>query len=81
MANRVRLTVLAALAMLSVFTLGAGVAVAALLPARLALWQIPRVAAVRVAVVASGTQPAPQCDRGTGGDAKPRPRLDGPARF
>lgn len=45
MANRLRLTALAALAMLNVFTLGAGAAVAVMLPARLALWQIPRVAA------------------------------------
>ncbi len=33
------------LAMMSIFTLAAGVAVAALMPARLALWNIPRVAA------------------------------------
>ena len=58
MANRVRLTVLTALAMLNVFTLGAGVAVAALLPGRLALWQIPRVAAVRVAAPAAVLTPA-----------------------
>ncbi|HEY6279885.1 MAG TPA: D-alanyl-D-alanine carboxypeptidase/D-alanyl-D-alanine-endopeptidase [Streptosporangiaceae bacterium] len=48
MANRLRLTALAALAMLNVFTLGAGLAVARMLPPRLALWQIPRVAAVRL---------------------------------
>jgi serine-type D-Ala-D-Ala carboxypeptidase/endopeptidase (penicillin-binding protein 4) len=48
-ANRLRLTALAALAMLNVCTLGAGLAVAGLLPARLALWQLPRVAAERVA--------------------------------
>jgi serine-type D-Ala-D-Ala carboxypeptidase/endopeptidase (penicillin-binding protein 4) len=47
-ANRLRLTALATLAMLNVFTLGASLAVAGLLPARLALWQIPRVAAVRI---------------------------------
>jgi serine-type D-Ala-D-Ala carboxypeptidase/endopeptidase (penicillin-binding protein 4) len=47
-ANRVRLTALAALAMLNVFTLGAGLAVAGLLPVRLALWRLPRVAAERV---------------------------------
>ena len=58
MANRVRLTVLAALAMLSVFTLCAGVAVAALMPARLALWQVPRVAAVRVAAPAAVLKPS-----------------------
>ena len=58
MANRVRLTMLAALAMLSVFTLCAGVAVAALMPARLALWQVPRVAAVRVAAPAAVLTPA-----------------------
>src|SRR5215467_11930220 len=34
--------------MLNVFTLGAGVAVAGLLPARLALWQVPRVARARL---------------------------------
>lgn len=48
MASRIRLTALAALAMLNVFTLGAGLAVAGLLPARLALWRLPRVAAVRL---------------------------------
>jgi len=48
-ANRLRLTALAALAMLNVFTLGAGLAVAGLLPARLALWRLPRVAAERLA--------------------------------
>ncbi len=58
MANRLRLTVLTALAMLNVFTLGAGVAVAALLPARLALWQIPRVAAARIAPAATVLTPA-----------------------
>ena len=58
MANRVRLTVVTALAMLNVFTLGAGVAVAALLPPRLALWQVPRVATVRVAAPATVLTPA-----------------------
>ena len=50
--NRLRATMVIALAMISVFTLGAGVAVAALMPARLALWNIPRVAA-RPAAAAS----------------------------
>jgi D-alanyl-D-alanine carboxypeptidase/D-alanyl-D-alanine-endopeptidase (penicillin-binding protein 4) len=45
MANRLRATMVITLAMISVFTLGAGAAVAALMPARLALWNIPRVAA------------------------------------
>ena len=58
MANRVRLTVVTALAMLNVFALGAGVAVAALLPPRLALWQVPRVATVRVAAPAAVLTPA-----------------------
>src|SRR5262249_61574896 len=40
--NRSAVTALAALAMLNVFTLGAGIAVAGLLPDRLALWQGPR---------------------------------------
>jgi len=57
-ANRVRLTVVAALALLNVFALGAGVAVAALLPARLALWQVPRVATVRIAAPAAVLTPA-----------------------
>jgi serine-type D-Ala-D-Ala carboxypeptidase/endopeptidase (penicillin-binding protein 4) len=52
-ANRVRPSGLRALvitlAMINVFTLGAGAAVASLLPARLALWKIPRVAAKPVA--------------------------------
>jgi D-alanyl-D-alanine carboxypeptidase/D-alanyl-D-alanine-endopeptidase (penicillin-binding protein 4) len=47
-ANRLRLTALAALAMLNVFTLGAGLAVAGMLPARLGLWRLPRVAAERL---------------------------------
>jgi serine-type D-Ala-D-Ala carboxypeptidase/endopeptidase (penicillin-binding protein 4) len=42
--NRAGVTTLVTLAMLNVFTLGAGVAVADMLPARLALWQVPRVA-------------------------------------
>jgi D-alanyl-D-alanine carboxypeptidase/D-alanyl-D-alanine-endopeptidase (penicillin-binding protein 4) len=58
--NRLRATMVIALAMISVFTLGAGVAVAALMPARLARWNIPRVAA-RPAAAASqvlpGTRP------------------------
>src|SRR6516225_1730152 len=61
-ANRVRLTALAALAMLNVFALGAGVAVAALLPGRLALWQVPRVA--RAEVEAPGTVLSPAGSRG-----------------
>jgi serine-type D-Ala-D-Ala carboxypeptidase/endopeptidase (penicillin-binding protein 4) len=47
--HRLRIIALVALAMINVATLGAGVAVAGLLPARLALWQIPRVAAAPVA--------------------------------
>lgn len=58
MANRLRLTALIALAMLNLFTLGAGVAVAAMLPARLALWQIPRVAAAPLAAGARVLAPA-----------------------
>jgi hypothetical protein len=41
--NRLQAIMVIALAMISVFTLGAGAAVAALMPARLALWNIPRV--------------------------------------
>ena len=60
--NRSAVTVLAALAMLNVFTLGAGVAVAGLLPGRLALWQVPRVA--RAEVEAPGTVLSPAGSHG-----------------
>ena len=52
------------------FTLGAGVAVATMLPARLALWQIPRVAKARLAVPGSVLIPA-----GAQGPAPNRRRL------
>ncbi len=45
MTSRLRRVALATLALLTIFTIGAGVAVARLLPARLARWQVPRVAA------------------------------------
>jgi serine-type D-Ala-D-Ala carboxypeptidase/endopeptidase (penicillin-binding protein 4) len=57
-ANRLRRNGLAALAMVNVCTLGAGVAVAAMLPARLKLWQVPAVAAVRLSVPAAVLAPA-----------------------
>jgi serine-type D-Ala-D-Ala carboxypeptidase/endopeptidase (penicillin-binding protein 4) len=60
--NRSAVTALAALAMLNVFTLGAGVAVAGLLPDRLALWQIPRV--TRAEVEAPGTVLSPAGSHG-----------------
>jgi D-alanyl-D-alanine carboxypeptidase/D-alanyl-D-alanine-endopeptidase (penicillin-binding protein 4) len=56
--------------MLNVFTLGAGVAVAKMLPARLALWQIPRVARAGLAEPGSVLVPA-----GTQGPAPNRRRL------
>jgi D-alanyl-D-alanine carboxypeptidase/D-alanyl-D-alanine-endopeptidase (penicillin-binding protein 4) len=68
--NRHRVTALAALAMLNVFTLGAGVAVAALLPARLALWQVPRIAGARLVAPAPVLVPA-----GPGGPLPDRRRL------
>src|SRR5215471_19494690 len=68
--NRARVTALAALAMLNVFALGAGVAVANMLPARLALWQIPRVAKARLAVPGAVLIPA-----GAQGPAPNRQRL------
>ena len=43
-ANRLRITVVSTVALLNLATLCAGVAVAGLLPARLSLWDIPRVA-------------------------------------
>jgi D-alanyl-D-alanine carboxypeptidase/D-alanyl-D-alanine-endopeptidase (penicillin-binding protein 4) len=76
-ANRARVTALASLALLNVFTLGAGLAVAGLLPARLAQWRIPRVAAAPLATpvpvlrpVSGGSLDGPQ------GAAQPAP---GPA--
>jgi D-alanyl-D-alanine carboxypeptidase/D-alanyl-D-alanine-endopeptidase (penicillin-binding protein 4) len=68
--NRAGVTALAALAMLNVFTLGAGLAVAKMLPARLALWQVPRVTQARVTPPGSVLVPA-----GAGGSAPSRRRL------
>ena len=62
MTNRAGVTALVTLAMLNVFTLGAGVAVAGLLPARLDLWQVPRVA--RAGLEAPGPVLAPASARG-----------------
>ncbi|HET7245518.1 MAG TPA: D-alanyl-D-alanine carboxypeptidase/D-alanyl-D-alanine-endopeptidase [Streptosporangiaceae bacterium] len=62
MTNRAGVTALVTLAMLNVFTLGAGVAVAGMLPARLALWQVPRVA--RAGVEAPGRVLVPASARG-----------------
>jgi D-alanyl-D-alanine carboxypeptidase/D-alanyl-D-alanine-endopeptidase (penicillin-binding protein 4) len=62
LANRLRVTALITLAMLNVFTVGAGVAVAGLMPARLALWNIPRVAAVP----AAGARPVLPAAAGSG---------------
>jgi serine-type D-Ala-D-Ala carboxypeptidase/endopeptidase (penicillin-binding protein 4) len=58
LANRLRATALISLAMLNACTLGAGVAVAGLLPARLALWNIPRVAAAPLAAPGPVLRPA-----------------------
>jgi D-alanyl-D-alanine carboxypeptidase/D-alanyl-D-alanine-endopeptidase (penicillin-binding protein 4) len=58
LANRLRVTALVSLAMVNVCTLGAGVAVARLLPARLALWNIPRVAAVPLVAGGQVLRPA-----------------------
>ncbi len=69
MTNRSTVTALAALAMLNVFTLGAGVAVAGLLPGRLALWQVPRVAGAEVAAPGAVLSPAGsagRCPAGSG---------------
>src|SRR5258708_23715071 len=66
--NRTGVTALATLAMLNVFTLGAGVAVANLLPERLALFQVPRVATARLEaprpVLAPAGPRGPVPDRG-----------------
>jgi len=60
--NRAAVTALATLAMLNVLTLGAGVAVATMLPERLDLWQVPRVAGARLE--APGPVLAPASTRG-----------------
>jgi D-alanyl-D-alanine carboxypeptidase/D-alanyl-D-alanine-endopeptidase (penicillin-binding protein 4) len=60
--NRAGVTALITLAMLNVFTLGAGVAVANMLPARLALWQVPRVA--RAGIETPGQVLAPASAQG-----------------
>jgi D-alanyl-D-alanine carboxypeptidase/D-alanyl-D-alanine-endopeptidase (penicillin-binding protein 4) len=57
-ANRLRVNALIALAMLNVFTLGAGAAVAGFLPARLALWKIPAVKAAPLASPGTALAPA-----------------------
>jgi len=63
--NRLRATMVIALAMISVFTLGAGAAVAALMPAQLAHWNVARVASrpaaapSQVLVGARASAPAP----------------------
>jgi serine-type D-Ala-D-Ala carboxypeptidase/endopeptidase (penicillin-binding protein 4) len=82
LANRLRVTALVSLAMLNVATLGAGVAVAGLLPARLALWNIPRVATAPVArpdQVLSGAQPSGAMPTGAGLAAALTPILASPA--
>jgi D-alanyl-D-alanine carboxypeptidase/D-alanyl-D-alanine-endopeptidase (penicillin-binding protein 4) len=58
LANRLRASALISLAMLNVCALGAGVAVAALLPGQLARWDIPRVAAAPVATPGQVLPPA-----------------------
>ena len=58
MANRLRITALVSLAMVNVCALGAGVAVARLLPGRLALWNIPRVAAAPLVAGGQVLRPA-----------------------
>ncbi|MBO0776182.1 MAG: hypothetical protein J2P34_07690, partial [Actinobacteria bacterium] len=69
MANRLRVTVLGTVAALNLATLGAGIAVASLLPGRLALWDIPRVAAaplVRPSAVLPAASPPPAPATGAG---------------
>jgi D-alanyl-D-alanine carboxypeptidase/D-alanyl-D-alanine-endopeptidase (penicillin-binding protein 4) len=60
--SRLRRVALLTLALLTVFTIAAGAAVAHLLPARLALWQLPRVAghplaAARPVLAVAGNPP------------------------
>ena len=57
--RRLRRVALLSLALLSVFTMTAGVAVAHLLPPRLALWRLPSVAAHRLAEPGPVLSPMP----------------------
>jgi D-alanyl-D-alanine carboxypeptidase/D-alanyl-D-alanine-endopeptidase (penicillin-binding protein 4) len=57
--RRLRRVTLLSLALLSVFTMAAGVAVAHLLPPRLALWRLPTVAAHRLAGAGPVLSPVP----------------------
>ena len=57
--RRLRRAALLSLALLSVFTMTAGVAVAHLLPPRLALWRLPTVAAHRLAGAGPALSPVP----------------------
>ena len=63
--RRLRRVALLSLALLSVFTLTAGVAVAHLLPPRLALWRLPTVAAHRLAGAGPVLSPVPDPAAGT----------------
>ena len=65
--RRLRRVALLSLALLSVFTMTAGVAVAHLLPPRLALWRLPTVAAHRLAEPGPVLSPVP--DPAAGGTA------------
>ena len=65
--RRLRRVALLSLALLSVFTMAAGVAVAHLLPPRLALWRLPTVAAHRLAEAGPVLSPVP--DPAAGGTA------------
>jgi serine-type D-Ala-D-Ala carboxypeptidase/endopeptidase (penicillin-binding protein 4) len=56
--NRLRRTALIALALLNAFTLSAGVAVASVLPGRLALWRVPRVTSAPLAPAGPVLAPA-----------------------
>ena len=71
MARRTRLTAVLTLAMINVFTLVAGIAVARMLPARLAALRIPSVAAGRVSAAGTVLAPGIGLVPGTGGGALP----------
>ncbi|HEX9030807.1 MAG TPA: D-alanyl-D-alanine carboxypeptidase/D-alanyl-D-alanine-endopeptidase [Streptosporangiaceae bacterium] len=67
--NRLARMVVVTLALLCAFTIGAGAAIARLLPPRLALFQMPQVAGARLAATGHGLQGAVGPAAGSGGQA------------
>ncbi len=74
---RLRVAAIASLALIIVFTMAAGVTVARMLPARLALWRLPTVASRGVTEAGPVLDPVPATS--AAGGATPRDGRSGPA--